>query len=141
MRLIEHLKEYVKEVRVINNHFKKQYSTTDVMKSVKLKKILQEGMIDNGKYYFHGIGCRVIYPDRTINFDYSPKGVSGGFGLYDIIDYLESKGENIAKEEIEKELNKLKESGDILYPKLPPNESLYYLKDYEKLLSPPAILS
>lgn len=127
MKILAYFETIVKEIKAIDLCFKHKYNVENTLKTVKEKKIPKEGIINGGEYYFHGIGCRVIYKNKIINFDYSPSGDVGGVGLYDLINYLKSIGHNFDKDFIEFELKKLVNENKLLYPSTSPNKSLYYL--------------
>eukprot|EP01132_Coremiostelium_polycephalum_P005883 gene5883-7323_t len=88
-----------------------QYRVSDVLRAVREKQIPKEGTIQGGKYYFHGIGCRIIYANKVLNYDYSLQGHVGGVSKHDIIDYLKSIGEMVGEKDIEKALENLVQSG------------------------------
>lgn len=134
MELLQKIRSYVNEIQAIDTYFRETYLVTNVLEAIRHKIIPSDGVIFEGEYYFHGIGCRVIFPNRVINYDYSPINIAGGFGLFDLFDYLKSIGEKYEHHYIEQKLHNLVQTGELIYPELPPNKSLYYLKSYENKL-------
>ena len=135
MKLISFIENLVEDIMSLDACFKTLFQVDGVLRAVRKKVIPKEGQIGNIQYYFHGIGCRVTFPNKTVNFDYSPASICGGFSTYDLLLYLRSQGLSVSEEEIKRELKKLEDTGDVFFPKISPNPNLYYLKRFEQLVT------
>ncbi|GHV58765.1 hypothetical protein FACS1894182_11780 [Bacteroidia bacterium] len=97
MDLLREIEDYTVMVKSIDDFFKKKYAINDVLRAVREKLISKEGEIYlNGfaEYNFHGIGCRIRWEDKTVNFDYSfyIEGFEiGMFASFDIFEFVKSK--------------------------------------------------
>ena len=135
MKLISFIENLVEDIVSLDACFKTLFQVDSVLLAVRKKEIPKEGQMGNIQYYFHGIGCQVTFPNKTVNFDYSPVSVCGGFSIYDLLLYMRSQGRLVSEEEIKRELKKLEETGAIFFPKIAPNPNLYYLKRFEQLVA------
>jgi len=134
MQIITIIRELVDDIVFLDSGFKKTFQTGDVLRAIREKKIPKEGRIGYVKYYFHGIGCRAVFPDRVVNFDYTPPSICGGFSEHDLLDYIKSRGIEIPEEVIKKELKKLEYAKEIFYPKISPNQYLFFTKNYRPII-------
>jgi hypothetical protein len=82
-------------------------------------------------YYFHGIGCSYSYGRKpSLDLDYGPNGITGGFDLNRIIYFWENDKKKYGKcdkNEVEKHFAELVNLNLIFKPKSEPSQHLYYL--------------
>jgi len=106
--------------------------TTSLLDAVRENPELRSGALDSTTTYaFHGVGCRVMMGDRTIDFDFGPNGAVGGFDAWRLWLFAVGDPKGFPRlqdvELLEAELRKLCADGAIRLPKSEPSPHLYYL--------------
>lgn len=123
------IQDYLGDIRLIINLFKKKYGRTDILRAWHEGVIPQCGNIgDTAEYELHGIGCSVFFPDRNVDFDFGPEQRIDGFDLWRLKKYLDQRPDvkkYINGEKLEIFFDQLIESKIIV--KEYQNSNLYFL--------------
>lgn len=138
MELSHFINQYVSYVAAIDEYFRLTYKVDDVLRAVRISIIPKQGEINlygTGKYSFHGIGCAVVWDTHSINYDYCPPRIAGGFSEYDLMDFIRSIGDKLEVEEVNSHLQNLERQGLIVKGDFEPKRNLYFKKaTYSKIM-------
>ena len=71
--------------------FEKELSISSILECAKSGRIPKKGLLNPRCIYkFHGLGCKVIFHDCIVDFDFSPGGVATGFDEFRLRAFLHS---------------------------------------------------
>src|SRR5262245_12400346 len=80
MELSTLIRDYVSEVEECLRMLAQEFGTVGAAP--------RSGRLGKASYKFHGVGCLVEFPDRSIDFDFAPKGMVG-FDAWRLCNYAQ----------------------------------------------------
>jgi hypothetical protein len=131
-KVIELIKEYLTDVEIFMSKFYEKFQRRDVLRAWREKIIPQNGRISNEiEYELHGIGCRIYFHDRIVDFDFGPSQRIDGFDVWRLEKYLQSRNDSslsMTRDELQDGFNKLISMNIIEKKFLDQNCHLYFFK-------------
>lgn len=132
-KVIKLIDEYLADVEVFMKLFAEKFQRRDVLRAWREKVIPQSGKINNEvEYELHGVGCRVYFFDRIVDFDFGPYQRTDGFDVWRLERYLISRKDMLAiitKDQLQEGFDNLIRTGIIEKKFSDSNCHLYYFSD------------
>lgn len=105
--------------------------TTALLEAVRKDRQRREGSIDSiTTYAFHGVGCRVTTGETTVDFDFGPDGMVGGFDAWRLWLFADGNPGRFSqwknRDQVEEALQRIQAEGLIALPRAEPSPHLYY---------------
>lgn len=130
--------DYLTSVRVVIGIFREKFEVENPLRAWRCGAIPKEGWLDAERhihYSFHGVGCMVETADTVIDFDFGPTGSVGGFDLWRLRRFLESRVDKYpalkSPDEQEAAFSELIERGEVVSSDTLPSPHLFRLRGHK----------
>lgn len=122
--------EYVRCVRQYVSTMQEHFGSSNLLLDWREGRIPKQGQIGDIGFVFHGVGCTVNTPSSSIEFDFGPDGMVGGFDAFRLssfaISLRSSHDSTVTENDFQKCLARLQERGKVIAPRLDPSPHLLY---------------
>jgi hypothetical protein len=130
------VRDYLSAAQAAADHLRNNLGVEDLLRARRLGATPKEGWVDRERqihYSFHGIGCTVEAGGDVIDFDFGPGGRVGGFDLWRLGRFLESRRQDYPGlrtiEQQKRAFSRLVEEGVIVSVDEMPSSHLFRLRD------------
>lgn len=135
---IDHvINEYVRWVRSYVSTMQLHFGSRNLLIDRREGRIPKRGQIGDFEFVFHGVGCTINTPLHSIDFDFGPEGMVGGFDAFRLSIFANSlpspHDSTVTENDFQKCLSRLQERGKVIAPRLDPSPHLlYFASDFSK---------
>lgn len=132
--LLQLIQVYLDAVRRAVARLKECFGPGCLLEGWRLGKVPRLGKLgatQTVRYEFHGVGCRVVFGEVVVDFDFGPNGRTDGFDLWRLGLFLEDNkltgASRLSRDALRGAFESLERKGVISCPKWEPSPHLYYL--------------
>ena len=95
-RLVQIIEQFLADVSIAHDMLLVKTEGIRPLKAWREGTVSRRGKLRHrAGYEFHGVGCRVLWDGRRVDFDYGPEGRIDGFDLWRLQMYLQDNADRI----------------------------------------------